>query len=872
MPERELTRTYEPNPALRAIYRRFFDKIQVDDAWVSAVRDLARRGEVVYVLRSLNFIDFFALDYLTKRYRLPQVRFVNDLGLWILNPMGKGWLNAILPARVTPRDELEDALSRGGSAALFLKRPPGVLDAFATGRAGARGLMEGDDLVRALFELSVRRERPIFLVPQVFVWSRSPDTRGSETFDFLLGPREWPSPTRTVAQFFFNYRHVELKLGEPIDLRAFLSEANGMSESARVRRLTYTVLRRLERERRSVTGPAEKAPERVRQEIVRSPKLRGVIDDLVDERTSRYELSSRALEMLKELQATPDRTTIKGMEVLFDRVFTSVYAGVEWERSDIDRLKAASREGALILLPSHKSHVDYLILSYVFNQQNLPLPLIAAGDNLNFFPVGGIFRRGGAFFIRRSFRGDRLYAAVVDAYVRRLIRDGYPIELFLEGGRSRTGKLLPPKFGMLNMLVDAALAVPERPTFFVPVSIGYEQVIEARSYEHELSGGDKAKEDAAGLLKSRDLLRHRYGRISLQIGQLLSLEEIAKELGVNPGTPLSPPKRRTLVTRLGNRVMDEINRVTAVTPGSLVALVLLSHRGGALSHTELVTRAGRLLSTMERMGARTSPALRTATGALGVDSLRESVQRFADTELVEVLSGPPGAPGGRSRGAQAGDGAYYLVPPGKRLSLDTSKNVILHFFVERALVALAVLALPDAGVEEVRERVRALSRLFKFEFRFRADQPFEAIFEATVRSMVEAGELDDASGRLVPSAAQAGVSGRQTLECHASLLASFLEGYRVAARALEHLEKGRLAEKELVKKALSVGREMLSTGVIERPEAVSKPMIQNALQAFVDHGYLLHREGYELAPGYARPEALTAIELGIASYLPGGGA
>jgi glycerol-3-phosphate O-acyltransferase len=673
-----------------------------------------------------------------------------------------------------------------------------------------------------------------------------------------------------VAQFFFNYRHVELKLGEPIDLREFLREANGMSESSRVRRLTYTVLRRLERERRSVTGPAEKAPERVRQEIVRSPKLRGVIDDLVDERTTRYELSSRALEMLKELQATPDRTTIKGLEVVFDQVFKTVYAGVEWERADIDRLKAAAREGALILLPSHKSHVDYLILSYVFNQQNLPLPLIAAGDNLNFFPVGGIFRRGGAFFIRRAFRGDRLYAAVVDAYVRRLIRDGYPIELFLEGGRSRTGKLLPPKFGMLNMLVDAALAVPERPTFFVPVSIGYEQVIEARSYERELSGGDKAKEDAAGLLKSRDLLRNRYGRISLQIGQLLSLEEITRELGVPTDAPLSPPKRRALVTRLGNRVMDEINRVTAVTPGSLVALVLLIQRGGALSHAELVQRAERLLSIMERLGARTSPALRTATGALGVDSLREALQMFADTELIEVVSAPPDEGGVKSRSARAGDGSFYLVPPGKRLSLDTSKNVILHFFVERALVALAVLALPDPTLDLVRERVRALSRLFKVEFRFRADQPFEAIFEATVRGMVEAGELDATGGRLQPGAGRPGATGRETLECYSSLLASFVEGYQVAARALGHLEKGRLGEKELVKKGLSVGRDLLADGTIERPEAVSKPMIQNALQAFVDHGYLLHREGYELAPGHTRPEDLSTIELTIASYLPRG--
>src|SRR5262245_51043177 len=147
---RELTRTYEPNPVLRALYQRFFKSIQVDDAWVREVRALSEQGSIVYVLRSLNYVDFFALDYLTKRYGLPQVRFVNDLGLWILNPLGKGWLNAILPQpNVTPSDELEDALAHGGSAALFLKRPPGVLDV-ATGGSRRRGLKEGDELVTSL--------------------------------------------------------------------------------------------------------------------------------------------------------------------------------------------------------------------------------------------------------------------------------------------------------------------------------------------------------------------------------------------------------------------------------------------------------------------------------------------------------------------------------------------------------------------------------------------------------------------------------------------------------------------------------------------------------------------------------------------------
>ena len=867
MAKRELTQPYEPNPALRAVYRRFFEKIQVDDAWVRSVKDLASEGSIVYVLRNLNFIDFLALDYLTKRHRLPQVRFVNDLGLWILNPMGKGWLNAIIPPKTVSRSaELEDALERGGSATLFLKRPPGVLD-LAAGASGGRGLQEGDGLVKTLFDLQRKRERPILLVPQVFVWTKFPDSRGTEPFDFILGPREWPSPLRTVAQFLYNYKHVELKLGEPIWLSHFLADNPGSPDPVLVRRLTYAVLGRLERERRSVTGPAEKPPERVRQEIIRSPKMRSVIDDLADERTDKYMLRQRALEMLKELQATPDRTTIKALEVIFDRVFTKIYAGIEFNKSDIERLRNAAKAGVLVLLPSHKSHIDYLILSYIFNQHNLPLPVIAAGDNLNFFPMGAVFRRGGAFFIRRSFRGDRLYAAVVDAYVRRLLRSGYPVELFLEGGRSRTGKLLAPKFGLLNMVADAALAIPDKECFFVPISIGYERVIESQGYERELRGAEKTKEDAAGLLKSRELLRHRYGTINMQVGQILTFGEIRKEIALDPSIPLSPAKRRSLVTRLGNRVMDEINRVTAVTPGALTALSLLSHEQRGIGHGELVDYCSKLLSVAEGMGARTSQTLRTPAGALRPEALREACQMFIDAEIVEVqfLEDPSAS------GNQAGQGATYSVLRNKRLALDTSKNIIVHFFVERALVAMALLTAPgEPTFCWVRERVQALSRLFKFEFRFRADAPFEAIFENTVRAMADAGEVVRNGDQLGQGPGHSGWSGHLWLRTYASILQNFIEGYYVAARALELLEKSPMAEKDLVKKALALGHRLFLEGSIERSEAVSKTIVQNAFQAFIDHGYLTVRDTkLDLVDAMASREAFGKVAEGIRAWIPG---
>src|SRR5271165_2814305 len=160
--------SYEPNALLAWVYDRFFESIEVDEAWTRAVREADARGTVVYVLRNLSFVDFLALDYLTKRHHLPQIRFANDLGLWLLEPMGRGWLNALRPR--TPESDaadLERAVTSGGSAALFLKRPP------ATWQGSGRGRIEGDHLLRALLDVQRRTDRSILLVPQVFVWSRS---------------------------------------------------------------------------------------------------------------------------------------------------------------------------------------------------------------------------------------------------------------------------------------------------------------------------------------------------------------------------------------------------------------------------------------------------------------------------------------------------------------------------------------------------------------------------------------------------------------------------------------------------------------------------------------------------------------------------
>jgi glycerol-3-phosphate O-acyltransferase len=427
---------------------------------------------------------------------------------------------------------------------------------------------------------------------------------------------------------------------------------------------------------------------------------------------------------------------------------------------------------------------------------------------------------------------------------------------------------LPPKFGLLTMVVDAALGVEDLSTQFVPVSIGYERVVEGETYERELQGGEKRKEDAAGLLKSSEMLRHRYGRINMQVGTILTLEDVANEIDLTL-QPLTPPKRRALVTRLGNRVMDEINRVTAVTPGALCALVLLSHELRGLSHDEVVTRSERLLAVAIGLGARTSPTLSTPSGLLRTESLREALQMFVDAKLVEVshLDQPPG----NELGSTAGPSAVYSVVEKKRLVLDTSKNIIIHFFVERALVALALLVLgsPGAAREAVRQRVYDLSRLFKFEFRFRADAPFDAIFQETLERMQEDGEVTLQGDRVEPGPGRQGVSAAESLATYASILRNFLEGYRVAARCLGGLVDKPLGEKEMMRKALGVGQRMFLSGEMQRYEAVSKPIFENAFEAFADQGYLVRRDGkYDLGSTLTSQAAVDEVEDRIVSYLP----
>ena len=243
-------------------------------------------------------------------------------------------------------------------------------------------------------------------------------------------------------------------------------------------------------------------------------------------------------------------------------------------------MRQAANRGGLVLCPSHKSHIDYLILSKVLYDAGMTPPHIAAGANLSFFPLGPIFRSSGAFFLRRSFKGDKLYGAVFRAYVKRLMHDGFSQEFFIEGGRSRTGKVLAPKLGLLSMEVDAWLEGASQDVSFVPIAIDYEKLVEGKDYASELAGGEKKKENIWSLLEARKILRSRHGRIYVQFDRPIPLaaltggREQAASVPVAAGAHVGgngnggggEARHRAFVQSVANRISYGINRASTITP------------------------------------------------------------------------------------------------------------------------------------------------------------------------------------------------------------------------------------------------------------------------------------------------------------------
>ena len=315
------------------------------------------------------------------------------------------------------------------------------------------------------------------------------------------------------------------------------------------------------------------------------------------------------------------------------------HQGVHVSTEEVLRLRhiaqlAASKKQSLIFLPCHRSHIDYVSLQLICYRLGIVLPTVVAGDNLNFPLVGQFLQNAGAFYIRRSFSRDSLYGVTVQAYVDALLSEGFNFECFIEGGRSRTGKLLPPKFGILNFILDSLLSGRVTDSYIIPVSTQYDKVIETEAYVNELLGIPKRKENLIDFLNSSKVLSLKMGRVDVRFGRPWSLREfINTQLAkLPPGTDIGDggAGRIKLLRTLGYKVLADINTVSVVMPTSLIGTILLTLRGRGVGMRELVRRIEWLSERITAKGGRVADFGRVGTETVverGLEVLGELVGR-----------------------------------------------------------------------------------------------------------------------------------------------------------------------------------------------------------------------------------------------------
>ena len=844
---------YAPNAVLRWLYRRFFAHIRVSENWSRGVRDAASKGVVVYVMRSLSFLDFLCLDFLLKKFGLPLVRFVNDLGLWILEPFGKGERRLSLRRQIPEAEALERTVGDGYSALLFLRRPPKF------GSNARRGRELEVDLIQILVAKQRTSSQAILLVPQTFVWSKQSGTASPSLLDLLFGPVQWPGRVRVFCQFLLNYRDAKLRSGEPFNLKEFTEKHPELTDAEAADKVRYALLRRMERDRAVILGPMKKSTVRIQDELLRSPRVRGHIERYATEKGISYgKAENVARKQLQRLCAKQSLFVLDLLHRFFTWVWSKMYDGVVLDKEGIERVRDAAGDASLVLLPSHKSHIDYLVLSDMLYGNAMMPPLIAAGDNLSFWPIGALLRRGGAFFIRRSFHGDSLYPVLVEAYIRKLLAEGFSIEFFLEGGRSRTGKALPPKYGLLAMVLESASKLRGTKVKLVPISIGYERIIEERSFVHELSGGDKQSENVGDLIKSSGVLRSKWGRLYVQFGEIIDFDDFREETLQRAGgeatdlDALTRQQQRSAVRAMAHKVMYSINEVTVVTPAALVATALLSHQKRGMTRASLLRACQDLLATLDVMHARIAHQLRIGAGRIREDTIDEALRLFLDARLIVAHD--------------TGPEPIYTIDSERRIALEYYQNTIIHFFVPRALISAALLVDTEQWVDIARlnDRVLQLSRMFKHEFIYRTDATFDEIFEDTIRGMAQDGEIEVRDGY---AQATEGVM-RHRLERYAVMLQTFFESYLLALRGAEIVLDGPIPKKDWYKRTLALGQQMYLAGEIERRESLSKLKLETALQALQDY-QLVQENGdiLERGEGVESVRDLHSLEPKLTGFL-----
>ena len=470
----------------------------------------------------------------------------------------------------TPLDPIEYGGNREEHRFFFLNRP--------AGGPFRRDTMQtySERMVRILTHVDERSDAA--LLPVAVFWGRALHKDRSMWRTILSENWSVTSKLKRMLNLLASRRHIVVSYGTPIPLR----ELARIEDNRVVRRAARLLRVRLRNQRVATLGPDFSHQRTLVNQILNSRSVRNAVEAADG---GLMENERRARKAVQGIASNMSFPTIRVLARLLTWFWREIYNGLEVH--GLHRLQRIAESHTIIYVPSHRSHIDYLLLSYLLFQHGLMIPHIAAGDNLNMPVVGSLLRRGGAFFMRRQFRDDPIYSAVFSEYLYQVYRRGHCVEFFPEGGRSRTGRLLPARLGMLKMTLECHARGIPRPLALVPVYFGYEKLIEAGSYLDELRGSEKERETIGDIFRSLKLIRQNFGKVDVNFGEPIVLEDW---LDVSSGAN-SPYD-------LGQEILKRINETASINPINLVALVTLGTPRFAIDEVQLVNQINCFLALL----------------------------------------------------------------------------------------------------------------------------------------------------------------------------------------------------------------------------------------------------------------------------------
>ncbi|NNH02124.1 glycerol-3-phosphate 1-O-acyltransferase PlsB [Acinetobacter sp. ANC 5414] len=681
-------------------------------------------------------------------------------------------------------------------------------------------------LLRLIDILENHPEVDIELIPVTVLWGRSPDKEDS--WFKLLFTDTWATPgtVKQLVNIGLHGRQSYLEFHQGQSLRTLVDFAKKTHPN--LSPATYilnTLNNYLDGQREVVLGPDLSDRRNVMHSLIKSTDVQEAIRrESIRSKVSMIESERRAIGYLNEIVSDYSHSAVHFADMALTRLWTQLYDGVEVH--NFSTVRELAKDYEIIYTPCHRSHIDYLLLSYVIYKRGMMVPYIAAGDNLNMPFVGQLLRGGGAFFIRRTFRGNGLYTTVFKEYLYSILSRNTPLEYFIEGGRSRTGRLLPPKTGMLAMTVHSHLRGRSKPIVFLPTYIGYERLMEGSTYVGEMQGKPKESESIVGILKTLRKIERIFGKVHVNFGEPVFLDDMLKKHGadkikIEKNDDPIPSEVSDAVNGSAHAILENINRAVVINPVSLLSLILLATPKHTLD---------------EEICIKQLDAYRNLVAALPYDA-RTQVTPLSGKEIIAY-----GLKLKLIKRIKHVLGDIIAIEDNQAVLLTYFRNNILHAFVLPSLIAALVEHNGSIRRGDLINVIRTLYPFLKAELflKWRDDELKDQIC-AYVEALIKAKLIsEDAEGNL-ESPAPNSEDHNQLVVLAAPVMQS-LERYYMTLALITQRGSGNISTRQVEELSHLVGQRLSVLYEFNSPEFFDKALFQSFIKVLTQQGYIRNNE------------------------------